>query len=97
MRKNFNINSAILAVPFSEGWSPSSRTSSGRYTNPSLRPLTPSAQKYGPHSIQGDRTAPFWSYVYPTGVGGPTSPKPGAHLFTKAQLVMLANLPGELG
>ena len=48
-------------------------------------------------SRASDRTAPFWSYVYPTGIGGPTSPKPGAHLFTHAQLVTLANLPGELG
>ncbi|HZU61850.1 MAG TPA: hypothetical protein VE983_12855 [Solirubrobacteraceae bacterium] len=44
----------------------------------------------------GDGANSFWRYVYPNGVGGSSS-EPGAHLFTKSQLSVLANLPGELG
>ncbi len=48
-------------------------------------------------SQAGNRTGPFWRYVYPTGPGGPPSPKPAAHLFTIRELSVLANLPGEIG
>jgi hypothetical protein len=47
-------------------------------------------------SQAGDRTAAFWRYVYPN-FGGPEPPNAGAHLFTKRELVVLPNLPGELG
>jgi hypothetical protein len=46
-------------------------------------------------SEAGDRAGPFWSYVYATEPGGP--PALGAQLFTRAELTVLANLPGELG
>jgi hypothetical protein len=47
-------------------------------------------------SQAGDRTTAFWSYVYPN-PGGPEPPDAGAHLFTKRELGVLPNLPGELG
>ena len=43
-------------------------------------------------SHAGDRASPFWHYVNPPALGAL-----GLHLFTKKQLVVLANLPGELG
>jgi hypothetical protein len=47
-------------------------------------------------SQAGNRTGSFWIYVGATGLGGPSSPKPGAHLFTTKQLLVLSNFPGEL-
>jgi hypothetical protein len=47
-------------------------------------------------SLAGNRTGPFWRYVYPN-FGGPEPPNAGAHLFTKRELAVLPNLPGELG
>jgi hypothetical protein len=47
-------------------------------------------------SQAGNRTGPFWRYVYPNS-GGPEPPNAGAHLFTKRELAVLPNLPGELG
>jgi hypothetical protein len=46
-------------------------------------------------SQAGDRASPFWRFVYPN-FGGPEPPNAGAHLFTKRELLVLANLPGEL-
>jgi hypothetical protein len=48
-------------------------------------------------SQAGDRTGAFWRYVYPNVPAGPQPPSAGAHLFTKHELTVLANLPGELG
>jgi hypothetical protein len=44
----------------------------------------------------GNRTSAFWHYVYPV-FGAPEPPNAGAHLFTKHELTVLPNLPGELG
>ncbi len=40
--KNFSIIAEIFALPLSDGCKPSSRTSSRKYANPSLRPFAPS-------------------------------------------------------
>ena len=48
-------------------------------------------------SQAGDRTSAFWRYVYPEVPGGPQPRSAGAHLFTKHELTVLPNLPGELG
>ena len=48
-------------------------------------------------SQAGDRTSAFWRYIYPEVPGGPHPPNAGAHLFTKHELAVLPNLPGELG
>lgn len=47
----------------------------------------------------GDRAAAFWRFVSPTpaGPGLPPPRTPGTSLFTQNQLVVLANLPGEIG
>lgn len=41
----------------------------------------------------GDRTGPFWKFVF---ASQPGKSAPGAKLFTKHRLRVLANLPGEL-
>jgi hypothetical protein len=47
-------------------------------------------------SQAGNRTNLFWRYVYPN-FGEAEPPNAGAHLFTERELVVLPNLPGELG
>ena len=42
------------------------------------------------------KASPFWSHFCLACSGRPPSSEPGAHLFTKKQLVVLSNLPGEL-
>ena len=75
---------AIAAHHFSYGWA--KRSADGLQA----------ARWWKQISRAGDRTTAFWRYVYPT-FGRPEPPNAGAHLFTKRELFVLPNLPGELG
>src|SRR2546422_8335735 len=57
-RKNLSRLSATSSRPLVEGWVPSVWKSSQCHLRLSLRPTSPSAQRYGPHDSQGASTGP---------------------------------------